>query len=111
MQRRATILADRGDLEGAWRSFGEAQREDPEDPNLATLELTLLVSRGKTGQARECARFWIARLERRRDPALADLIGFLRKVHADPAAALAEADATRLPTAAKPGACSSRRTP
>jgi len=97
LQRRATILADRGDLEGAWRSFGEAQREDPEDPNLATLELTLLVSRGKTGQARERARFWIARLERSRDPALADLIGFLRKVHADPDAAMGEVDAKRFP--------------
>jgi tetratricopeptide (TPR) repeat protein len=97
LQRRATILADRGDLEGAWRSFGEAQREDPEDPNLATLELTLLVSRGKTEQARERARFWIAHLERRRDPALADLIGFLRKVHADPDAALGEVDAKRFP--------------
>ena len=101
LQRRATILADRGDLEGAWRSFGEAQREDPEDPNLATLELTLLVSRGKTGQARERARFWIARLERRRDPDLADLIGFLRKIHADPDAALAEADAKRFPGLAR----------
>jgi tetratricopeptide (TPR) repeat protein len=97
LQRRATILADRGDLEGAWRSFGEAQREDPEDPNLATLELTLLVSRGKTEQARERARFWIARLERRRDPALADLIGFLRKVHADPDAAMGDVDTKRFP--------------
>jgi len=97
LQRRATMLADRGDLEGAWRSFGEAQREDPEDPNLATLELTLLASRGRTGEARARARFWIARLERRRDPALADLIGFLRKVHADPDAALGEVDARRFP--------------
>jgi tetratricopeptide (TPR) repeat protein len=97
LQRRATILADRGDLEGAWRSFGAAQREDPEDPNLATLELTLLVSRGKTEQARERARFWIAHLERRRDPALADLIGFLRKIHADPDAAMGEVDAKRFP--------------
>ena len=101
LQRRATILADRGDLEGAWRSFGEAQREDPEDPNLAMLELTLLVSRGEAEQARERARFWIARLERRRDPALADLIGFLRKVHADPDAALGEVDAKRFPGLAR----------
>ncbi len=97
LQRRATILADRGDLDGAWRSFGEAQREDPEDPSLATLEITLLVSRGKIEQARERARFWIARLERRRDPALADLIGLLRKVHADPDAAIGEVDAKRFP--------------
>jgi len=65
LQRRATILADRGDLEGAWRSFGEAQREDPEDPNLATLELTLLVSRGKTDQARRRARLAARGVERR----------------------------------------------
>lgn len=97
LQRRATMLEDRGDFDGAWRSFCEAQREDPEDPNLAPLELTLLVSRGEIDRARERARFWVAQLERRRDPALADLIGFLRRIQADPLAAMAEADAKRFP--------------
>ncbi len=97
LERRSTILADRGDLEAAWQSFRDAQREDPEDPNLATLELTLLVSRGEIEQARERARFWISRLERKRDPELAGFIGFLRRIHADPHAAMAEGDAKRFP--------------
>ena len=92
LQRQSTVLADRGDLEAAWQSFRDAQREDPEDPNLATLELTLLVSRGEIEQARERAHFWISRLERRRDPELRDFIGFLRKAQADPRAAMAEGD-------------------
>lgn len=91
MQRRATMLADRGQTEDAWAAFREAQREDPDNPSLAPLELTLLVSRGETERARERARFWIARLERSRDPELADLIAFLRQVAADPAAAMAQA--------------------
>ncbi len=97
LERRSTILADRGDIEAAWQSFRDAQREDPEDPNLATLELTLLVSRGEIEQARERARFWISRLERKRDPELAGFIGFLRRIHADPHAAMAEGDAKRFP--------------
>ncbi|MBI4203460.1 MAG: SEC-C domain-containing protein [Betaproteobacteria bacterium] len=90
MQRRATMLADRGRTEDAWAAFREAQREDPDNPSLAALEVTLLVSHGETEQARERARFWIARLERSRDPELADLIAFLRQVAADPAAAMAQ---------------------
>jgi len=90
MHRRATMLADRGRTEDAWAAFREAQREDPDNPSLAPLELLLLVSRGETEQARERARFWIARLERSRDPELADLIAFLRQVAADPAAAMGQ---------------------
>ncbi len=97
LQRRATILADRGDIEGAWETFREAQRADPDNPSHAALEITLLVSRGEIERARERARFWIARLERLRDPDLADLIGFLRAVQADPQAAMAGMDRQRIP--------------
>lgn len=90
MHRRATMLADRGRTEDAWAAFREAQHEDPDNPSLAPLELLLLVSRGETERARERARFWIARLERSRDPELADLIAFLRQVAADPAAAMGQ---------------------
>jgi tetratricopeptide (TPR) repeat protein len=91
MQRRATMLADRGRTEDAWAAFRDAQREDPDNPSLAPLELTLLLSRGETERAGERARFWIARLERGRDPELADLIAFLRQVAVDPTAAMAQA--------------------
>lgn len=97
MQRRSSMLADRGDLEGAWQGFRHAQREEPEDPALATLELTLLVSRGEIEIARERAAFWIASLERRRDPSLSDLIGFLRRFQRDPHAAMAEVGRKQLP--------------
>ncbi len=97
LQRRATMLADRGDIEGAWASFREAQRADPDNPSHAALEITLLVSRGEIEQARERARFWIARLERLRDPDLADMIGFLRAVQADPQAAMADMDRRQIP--------------
>ncbi len=97
LQRRSTMLADRGDIEQAWESFREAQRVDPDNPSHATLELTLLVSRGEIERARERARFWIARLERLRDPALADLIAFVREIQADPREAMANIDRQRIP--------------
>ena len=97
LQRRTTMLADKGDTDGAWESFLEAQREDPDNPNHGSLEVTLLVSRGETGRARERARFWIARMERMRDPELADVIAFLRTVAADPHGAMAGIDRQRNP--------------
>jgi hypothetical protein len=97
LERRSTMLADRGDIDGAWASFREAQREQPDDPNLATLELTLLVSRGEAERARERARFWAASLERRRDPALADLIAHMKRLQADPFAAMAEVAKKQFP--------------
>lgn len=90
MQRRTTMLADRGRMEEAWAAFREAQREDPDDPSHALLEVTLLVSRGETARARERARFWMARFERSRDPRRADLIAFLSEIVADPAAAMTQ---------------------
>ena len=92
LQRRSTMLADRGDYAGAWEAFTAAQRMDPENLSLVALELTLLMSQGKDGQARERARFWLVRLERLRDPDLAPLIEFLRRVRDDPRSALAAAD-------------------
>lgn len=89
LQRRATILADRGEYEAAWATFGEAQRENPDDPSLSILEITLLVSRGETRQAQERARFWVSRLERFRNPGYEDLIETLRAVAEDPGKGLA----------------------
>lgn len=66
-QRKATILIDAGDKEGAWEAFVEAQRLDPESPSLCFLELTLLCATGEIEQAKERAAFWLARLKRQRD--------------------------------------------
>ncbi|HSQ05041.1 MAG TPA: SEC-C domain-containing protein, partial [Burkholderiales bacterium] len=97
LQRHATMLADRGKTEEAWRAFCEAQREDPDNPMLAALEISLLVSRGEAEQARERARFWATRLERMRDPELADLIEFLRLVVVDPSSALSHMSRAQYP--------------
>lgn len=88
MQRRVSILADQGDMAAAWKLFGEAQRHDPESPALSNLEVTLLLGEGREAEARERARFWVLRFERRRDPELADLIGLLRGIANDGGGAL-----------------------
>jgi len=89
IMRLATMQADQGDFDAAWETFQRAQREKPDDPNLATLEITLLMSRGMQDQARERARFWVTRLERMRNWDLGDLIDWLRRVAEDPAGAMA----------------------
>lgn len=97
LQRRAAMCADTGDFENAWRDFQEAQRLDPENSAHATLELTLLTAQGDVEQARKRARFWLARLERRRDPGLEGIIDFVRHVRDDPLGALGAADRGRFP--------------
>lgn len=88
MQRRATMLADEGDYHAAWRLFAEAQRADPQSPALSHLEITLLMSEGRHAEARERARFWAHRLAAMRDPALHELIGFMRDIAERGAAAM-----------------------
>jgi tetratricopeptide (TPR) repeat protein len=97
LQRRATMLSDKGRYDEAWAVFHEAQREAPDDPGIGLLEVTLLVSRGDTAQARERARFWALRMERMRDPDMQPMIQFLREVAADPAAAFSAVSRERNP--------------
>ena len=80
LQRNSTMLADAGDYAAAWQVFAEAQRTDPQSPSLAHLEITLLISQGRHAQARERAHFWVHRLTAMRDPALTDLVDFMREV-------------------------------
>ena len=67
LQRMATMAADRGDYPLAWTLFADAQRATPDDPALSHLEIVMLLSQGRHAQARERARFWVAKLQRRRD--------------------------------------------
>lgn len=83
-QRLATMLADQDDHDGAWSCFLEAQRHDPENLSLCVLEVTLLQARGDQELARERSRFWIARLEKLRQPEISDLIETLRQLANDP---------------------------
>ncbi|UUZ66148.1 hypothetical protein LP417_14890 [Polaromonas sp. P1-6] len=46
LQRRTTMLADRGDYAGAWRTFKQASELNPNDPALSFLEVTTLLSEG-----------------------------------------------------------------
>jgi tetratricopeptide (TPR) repeat protein len=83
LQHKATALADAGDFENAWELFREAQRATPDDPSLAHLEVLLLVNSDREDEARERARFWIARIARRKEPHLQGLLELLRGVVAE----------------------------
>lgn len=63
-QRQATVFCDRGDFAAAWLAFTEAQRLTPNDPALSHLEVLMLVSEGRRGEAKARAKFWAQRLGR-----------------------------------------------
>ncbi|MHB8495885.1 MAG: SEC-C domain-containing protein [Casimicrobiaceae bacterium] len=84
LHRRITMLADRGERAEAWRLFGEAQRLQPDNPMLATLELTMLLNEGNRERLRERGQFWIARLARDRDHDFGDRISHIRELIANP---------------------------
>ena len=84
-QRQAVILQDAGDLPGAWEAFQAAMRDNPDDPNLAPLEISMLQGMDAGERVRERARFWALKLRRRDDAAeLEDMIAMLDKAAADP---------------------------
>lgn len=95
-QRRAVMRADRGQHAEALDAFREAQRLDPDDPALAHLEITLLIGAGRGEQARERARFWLARA--RRDSGYSpELVELLQQAAQDPALALYGIAESRVP--------------
>ncbi len=97
LQRRVTMAADAGDFGLAWRLFGDAQRNEPESPFLANLEVTVLIHEHRHDEARERARFWVKRLARRNDPRLARMLAFLRQVADEGAGAMARVAGERDP--------------
>ena len=100
LHRRVTMLADGGKRAEAWRVFEEAQRHEPGNPMLATLEITLLLEEGKHERVRERARFWIGRLGRDRDYDHGELIGHLRKMADDPVRTVLEIETEHRPALA-----------
>lgn len=64
LQRLATVLSDAGRHGEAWAAFHDAQRLEPDDPGLSSLEVTMLLAEGRAAQAAECAAFWSRRLRR-----------------------------------------------
>ncbi len=84
LQRRTTMLADRGEHAAAWRCFKQASELNPNDPALSFLEVTTLVSEGRTTEAQGRAQWWAAFLAKQRDPSLAGLVEHLRSMAHDP---------------------------
>ena len=99
-QRRAVMAADQGQHDQALEAFREAQRLNPDDLALTHLEISLLIGAGRMRQARERARFWLARVQRDPDcpPPLLDL---LRRAAEDPAAAMLDIEERRVPSLAQ----------
>jgi len=93
LQRLATMHSDRGEYDLAWQRFAEAQRASPDDPSLAHLEIVMLVGEGRQADARERARFWLARFERDgHNNESMPILDWLRKLARgeDPARAIAD---------------------
>jgi tetratricopeptide (TPR) repeat protein len=89
-QRLAAISIDNGNADSAWSAFQNAQRDDPDSPNLGLLEVQILNAQGLDDKAAERANFWMRRL---RNQGYADdemPLAFLIDVSEDPVAAFAE---------------------
>lgn len=84
LHRRITVLADQGDYTQAWQLFQDALRLQPDNPNLAHLEITLLLGQGDRARIQERGQFWLARLARDRNHDYSDLVAHLRELIADP---------------------------
>lgn len=63
-QRLSMMASDAGDAEAAHDAFERAQRLTPDDPRVALLEVTTLLSSGEVDRAHERAAFHARRLER-----------------------------------------------
>ena len=84
LQRRTTMLADRGEHAAAWHSFKQACDLNPNDPALSFLEVTTLISEGRVAEAQGRAQWWAVFLAKQRDPSLAELVEGLRDIARDP---------------------------
>ena len=88
LQRRTSMLTDKGNYPAAWRAFKEARDLNPNDPALSFLEVTTLLSEGRAGEAQGRAQWWAAFLAKQRDPNLETAIERLRALAKDPHAGL-----------------------
>ncbi len=89
-QRLAAMRMDAGEPEQAWETFRAAQRDDPKSASLGILEVQLLLGEGRSAQARERARFWVAQLRRQGFANDEGPVAFLSAVARDPEQAMAE---------------------
>ncbi len=86
-QRLAAVRMDRGDADGAWDAFRQAQRDQPDVPALAHLEITLLCEQRRFDEAVERAQHWQRRLRRKGFEDGDVIVDWLGDVARDPAGA------------------------
>jgi hypothetical protein len=72
--RLAVLAADRGEHGPSWAAFRAAQRENPDDPQLLHLELSLLLAEGRQDEARARASVLAVRARKLGYPELADML-------------------------------------
>lgn len=89
-QRLAAIRMDEDDVAGSWEAFELAQRDDPDSPSLAVLEVQLLLAERKPDVAADRARFWVRRLSSLGYPETEGPLPFLEEVAHSPERALGE---------------------
>jgi len=89
-QRMASIRMDDDDSSGAWEAFEAAQRDQPNAPALAHLEILLLAGDGRIDETPARARMWIRRLQRRKYEGIEEVLEWLEDVAEDPQGTLTE---------------------
>jgi len=94
-QRFSTMFIDEGEFDYAHEAFAQAQRQAPDSPGTALLELTLLAAQYRDDHARARAEFWRHKLIRA-GYGDAGIIAFLDQAAVDPQEALAASHAAAL---------------
>jgi hypothetical protein len=87
-QRQTLIAMDGHDLAAARAAFREAQRDDPDAPIIALLEVQLLLAEHQPERAGERARFHVRRFRARDYPEDEPPLNFLLGVARDPLGAM-----------------------
>jgi tetratricopeptide (TPR) repeat protein len=83
-QRLATIYMDRGDSEGAWSAFRNAQYDNPQADEICVLEVELLVAGRRMDEAKQRAREWVNTLASHGVPEDDPRIEFLTRMSVNP---------------------------
>jgi tetratricopeptide (TPR) repeat protein len=83
-QRLATIYMDRGDSDGAWTAFRNAQLDNPQADELCVLEVELLVAGHHMEDAKQLAREWVDLLSGQGVPPDDPRIEFLTRMAVNP---------------------------
>ncbi|MBK7002947.1 MAG: SEC-C domain-containing protein [Rhodoferax sp.] len=97
LQQRAVMHCDEGAFEACWADFAQAQHFNPNDPSLASLEVSLLMGQNRTQQAAERAAWWAQHLSKLREPSYAQLIENLQSFSKRPIQSMMDMAAELVP--------------